>query len=142
MSATLYTQDILRLATQIPHNRRLDQPMVTAERRSPVCGSRIIVDIDLDTSGQIMAFGQDVRACALGQASAALLGRDVLGKTGPSLTLVSKGLAAWLARESEDLPDWRGLDIFTAARDYPARHAAICLPFDAAAAAANRECIR
>ena len=80
------------------------------------------MDIDLDTLGQIVAFGQDVRACALGQASAALLGRDVLGKTGSALTLVSKGLAAWLARESEDLPSWPGLDVFTSARDYPARH--------------------
>lgn len=100
------------------------------------------MDIVLDTSGQIVAFGQDVRACALGQASAALLGRDVLGQTGPFLTLVSKGLAVWLARESEDPPDWPGIDIFTAARDYPARHAAICLPFEAAAAAANGEDIR
>jgi NifU-like protein involved in Fe-S cluster formation len=142
MSATLYTQDILRLATQIPHNRRLQNPKRTAERRSPLCGSRIIVDIDLDTTGQIVAFGQDVRACALGQASAALLGRDVLGKTGIDLTLVSRGLAAWLACESDVLPDWPGVDIFTAARDYPARHAAICLPFEAAAAAANGEGIK
>ncbi|MFM8542096.1 MAG: iron-sulfur cluster assembly scaffold protein [Chakrabartia sp.] len=97
------------------------------------------MDINLDTSGQIVAFGQDVRACALGQASAALLGRDVLGQTGPSLTLVSKGLAAWLARESEDLPAWPGLHVFTSARDYPARHAAICLPFEAAAAATQAE---
>lgn len=97
------------------------------------------MDIDLDTLGQIVAFGQDVRACALGQASAALLGRDVLGKTGSALTLVSKGLAAWLARESEDLPAWPGLDVFTSARDYPARHAAICLPFEAAAAATQME---
>jgi NifU-like protein involved in Fe-S cluster formation len=97
------------------------------------------VDIDLDTVGHIIAFGQDVRACALGQASAALLGRDVLGKTGADLALVSKGLAAWLARESEDLPAWPGLDIFVSARDYPARHAAICLPFEAAAAATQTE---
>ena len=136
MSATLYTQDILRLATQIPCYRRLEHPMVTVERRSPICGSRIIVDMDLETEGQIVAFGQDVRACALGQASAALLGREVLGKTGPNLTMVCRGLAAWLKRESETLPEWPGLDIFAAARDYPARHAAICLPFEAAAAAA------
>lgn len=110
--------------------------MVTVERRSPICGSRIIVDMDLDKAGQIVAFGQDVRACALGQASAALLGRDVLGKTGPNLTIVSRGLAAWLKRESEAPPEWPGLNVFAAARDYPARHAAICLPFEAAAAAA------
>ena len=97
------------------------------------------MDIDLDTSGQIVAFGQDVRACALGQASAALLGRDVLGKTGPALTLVCRGLAAWLSRQSDDLPEWPGLDVFIAARDYPARHAAICLPFEAAAAATQME---
>ncbi|MEY3659174.1 MAG: hypothetical protein RL425_1935 [Pseudomonadota bacterium] len=139
MSATLYTQDILRLATQIPHNCRLENPKRTAERRSPVCGSQIIVDVDLDSTGKIVAFGQDVRACALGQASAALLGKEVLGRTGRDLLLVSKGLEAWLSHESDVLPNWPGLDVFTSARDYPARHAAICLPFEAAAAAAQME---
>jgi NifU-like protein involved in Fe-S cluster formation len=139
MSASLYSQDILRLTTQIPYSRRLDHPMITVERRSPICGSKITVDLDLDQAGHVVAFGQDVRACALGQASAALLGKDVLGKTGEDLAAVSRGLAAWLSRESDDLPEWPGLEVFTAARDYPSRHAAICLPFEAAAAATQME---
>ena len=98
--------------------------------------------MDLDAAGHVIAFAQDIRACALGQASAALLGRDVLGRTGLELQSVSRALAAWLARDSDDVPLWAGLDVFSAARDYPARHAAICLPFEAAAMAALGENVR
>ena len=45
MSATLYNAEILRLAASIPHNERLAAPMATAERRSPICGSRVTVDV-------------------------------------------------------------------------------------------------
>ena len=73
MTATLYNRDILRLAASIPHQRRLDAPQASVERRSPVCGSRVVVDVVLDDDGRVAALGQEVKACALGQASAALM---------------------------------------------------------------------
>lgn len=138
MAAPLYTTDILRLATSIPNMGRLAAPQGSDERRSPVCGSRIIVDVQLDAEGHVTAFAQDVKACALGQASANLLGSHIIGKTADDLTQVSESLALWLGSEGRDAPDWPGLSLFEPARAHPGRHAAIRLPFEAAAAAARK----
>lgn len=137
MASTLYTPEILRLATQIPHLGRLEAPMASDERRAPICGSRIHVDIAVDADGRVNAFGQEVRACALGQASASLLGAHIMGRTADELSDVAARLAGWLAG-AQPMPDWPGLSLFDAARAHPGRHGAICLPFDAAAAAARQ----
>jgi NifU-like protein involved in Fe-S cluster formation len=136
MPAALYTRDILRLAAAIPHLGRLAAPMASAEKRSPVCGSRVAVDVDLDGEGRVAALGQEVKACALGQASAALMGAHAIGRTAAELAEGRDALAAFLAGARDDPGAWPGLDVLAPARRYPARHAAILLPFEAAAEAA------
>jgi NifU-like protein involved in Fe-S cluster formation len=135
VSQTLYTRDILRLAVAIPHLHRLPSADGSAERRSPVCGSRIIVDVCLNDTRQIADLGQEVYACALGQASAALMGAGAMGKTLADVTETRDALAAYLSGTAETSGDWPGLDIFAAARSHPGRHGAILLPFDALFAA-------
>jgi len=132
----LYTRDILRLAASIPHLRRLERPQATVEKRAPLCGSRVIVDLIADEAGRVTQLGQEVRACALGQASAALMGAHALGRSADELAAARDALAAYLAGARDDPGDWPGLAVFAAARAYPARHAAILLPFAAAAEAA------
>ncbi len=136
MSGTLYNAEILRLAASIPHHQRLAEPMASAERRSPICGSRVTVDADVDPEGRVRAVGLLVRACALGQASASLLGAGVLGRTPDELAAARDALTVWLAGKG-DLPDWPGLAIFTPALAHSARHASIRLAFEAAAEAAE-----
>jgi NifU-like protein involved in Fe-S cluster formation len=138
MPSALYSRDILRLAASIPHHRRLDRPQATVEKSSPVCGSRIVVDVALDGEGRIAALGQEVRACALGQASAALMGAHAPGRTGAAVAEARDALAAYLSGGRADPGAWPGLDVFAEARRFPARHAAILLAFDAAAEAAAR----
>jgi NifU-like protein involved in Fe-S cluster formation len=138
MSAALYNTTILRLATAIPHHERLDQPMGTSERRSPICGSRVTVDVALDADGRVVALGQEVRACALGQASAALMGEHALGRDLAELTAARDALTAFLAGQRDDPGTWPGLDIFTPARPHSARHASIRLAFEAVVEAAER----
>jgi NifU-like protein involved in Fe-S cluster formation len=142
MPAVLYTRDILRLAASIPHQRRLDRPQASAEKRSPVCGSRIVVDVALDGEGRVIELGQQVHACALGQASAALMGAHAVGRTADELAAARDALAAYLAGARDDPGAWPGLEAFADARAYSARHAAILLPFDAAAAAAGAVPVR
>ncbi|MFD1950659.1 iron-sulfur cluster assembly scaffold protein [Sphingomonas arantia] len=138
MSAPLYNQTILRLATSIPHQVRLDAPDGTSEKRSPVCGSRIIVDVALDGEGRVNAIGQEVRACALGQASASLMGAAAMGRTPDELEAARADLTAYLAGDRETPGEWPGLDIFEPARPYTARHASIRLAFEAVADAARQ----
>ena len=80
MSAPLYNTDILRLATSIPHHARLADPQASVERRSPTCGSRVTVDVRMDDAGNIADLGLEVRACALGQASASLMAANAVGQ--------------------------------------------------------------
>ena len=136
MSAPLYNAEILRLAATIPHHERLPEPMATAEKRSPICGSRITIDVAVDDEGKVSEVGLLVRACALGQASSSLLASNILGRTPAELAAARDALTAWLAREG-DAPDWPGMDIFTPALDYTARHPSIRLAFEAAAEAAD-----
>jgi NifU-like protein involved in Fe-S cluster formation len=135
MPSALYSRDILRLASAIPCLGRLDAPHGSAERTSKLCGSRVAVDVVLDGEGRIAAFGQEVKACALGQASAALMASEVVGRTEKQLAGARNALAAYLRGETDEPGDWPGLGVFAAARAFPARHDAILLPFEAAAAA-------
>jgi NifU-like protein involved in Fe-S cluster formation len=134
--SALYSRDILRLAAAIPHLRRLAGAQASAERSSPVCGSRVAVDIALDGGGRVAALGQEVKACALGQASAALMGTAALGASPADLAAARDELAAFLAGTRADPGGWPGLAVFAPARPFAARHASILLPFEAAAEAA------
>lgn len=136
MSAPLYNAQILRLATSIPHQTRLAEPQATVSKRSPVCGSRVTVDVMLDGEGRIAELGQEVRACALGQASAAVMGEHALGRTAAELAAARDALSAFLAGGRDDPGDWPGLDVFIPARPHAARHASIRLAFEAVAEAA------
>lgn len=135
MSGQLYNTDILRLAASIPHHQRLAHPQATSEKRSPVCGSRVTVDVALDAAGRVDEVGLLVRACALGQASASLLAAGILGRTPAELAAARDALARWMAGDG-DAPDWPGLAVLAPVRDYPARHPSIRLAFEAAAEAA------
>lgn len=130
MTVPLYTTAILRLAASIPHTGRLAAPHGTAERRSAVCGSRVTVDVTMQ-DGRVAALGQDVYACALGQAAAALMGAHAIGRTPAELDAARHALADYLAGRRTDPGDWPGLDILAPARPHAARHAAILLPFEA-----------
>ena len=137
MNAPLYDAALLRLATTIPHLGRLPQPDGTAERRSAICGSRVVADVTLDGDGRVSALGLEVSACALGQASANLIASHAIGRTAAELGQARDALAAWLAGERNDPGDWPGLEQLARARAHAGRHAAIRLPFEAVAAAAG-----
>ncbi len=135
MNAPLYNIEILRLAASVPFAARLDAPMASVEKRSRLCGSQVVVDVDLDATGRVSAVGMAVRACAFGQASAALLGAHLVGRSAAELTEARDQLAAWLAG-ARAAPEWPGMGKLAAALPHSARHAAIRLPFEAAAEAA------
>lgn len=131
MSEALYNQQILRLAAEGGEAVRLSEAQGSAVRVSPVCGSRVTADVRLDEAGRVAAHGQEVRACALGQAAATLVARGIRGKSREQLAAARSILADWLAGGAAE-PEWPGLSVFAPARPYKARHASILLAFDAA----------
>lgn len=138
VTTPLYNRDILRLASSIPHLGRLEAAQGSASKSSPVCGSSVAVDVRLDGEGRVAALAQDVKACALGQASASLMGAHAVGRSPEELGDARDSLAAYLKGERENPGEWPGLGIFAEARRYSARHASILLAFEAAAEAAEK----
>ncbi|MBH5322619.1 iron-sulfur cluster assembly scaffold protein [Erythrobacter sp. JGD-13] len=104
------------------------------EARSTTCGSVISLDAETDHEGAISALGVKVRACAVGQAAASLFADHAKGHDLNGIAQSHEGLQAWL-KEGAGMPDWPGLELIEPARDYPARHDAILLPWKAAIAA-------
>lgn len=137
MNAPLYDTALLRLAATIPHLGKLPDHHATAEKRSAVCGSRVTADVKL-AGGKVVDLGLEVSACALGQASANIMASHAIGRTPEELAQARDALTAWLAGERDDPGSWPGLDQLARARPHTGRHAAIRLPFEAAAEAAAR----
>lgn len=135
MDSALYNRDILRLATTLIVNDRLAVADGTAEVRSPICGSRIQADVTIDADQRITSLALRANACALGQASAAILKKHATGQSIATLPDLRDGIAKALTSQ-DDMPSlWPELELLSGARDYPARHAAILLPYDAVIAA-------
>lgn len=126
----LYSTEILRWTTRIPHIERLIGADVTIVKTSRICGSRITADA-MFTDGCISAFGQEVKACALGQASAAIVGQQVLGLTENELADVAARFRRMVKTGEVDFPEkWRDLALLAPVKDHPGRHGSVMLPFE------------
>ncbi len=138
VSEQLYNTRILRLAANIPHQARLAEPQASVTKVSPICGSKITVDVTME-NGRVRDFGQEVRACALGQASASILGAHVLGKSAAELAAARDALRVFLT-DAANKPggDWADYDIFEPAIPHRSRHGSIMLALEAAAEAADK----
>ncbi|MEL6608382.1 MAG: iron-sulfur cluster assembly scaffold protein [Pseudomonadota bacterium] len=130
----LYSGRILALAADIPHLDRLPAPMATVKKRSPLCGSTVTVDVDI-TDGRISGFGQDVKACALGQAAASVVGAQIVGRTRAEVETARDELKAMLSGGPVPQAPFDGLEVLRPAADYRNRHASIMLTLDATAQA-------
>ena len=131
----LYSGRILELAADMPLTGRLPSPDGTARKRSPLCGSTVTVDLTLD-GDRIADYRQDVKACALGQASASVSGRTVIGRTRDEIATARNELEAMLKRGGPaPAAPFDGLEVLLPARDYANRHASILLALDATLAA-------
>lgn len=132
MSESLYNDRILALAGALEADDRLQAPQASAQLTSPLCGSRIRVDVALDAAGRVAAYGQEVRACALGRSAAAIMKRNAVGRGRDELAAVRDAVEAML-KQGAPPPDgdWGELEVLVPAREHKSRHASIMLPFKA-----------
>ncbi len=127
--------EIIRLATQNPYPSRLETHGGTAEKRSPLCGSKVIVDVLLDEGDRVVALGTQVSACAFGQAAATLMARHAIGRHVDDLVAIRAALAAWIAGDGAP-PDWPEIDHLRPERLNLTRKGSVQLAFQAVAEAA------
>ena len=131
----LYSARILSLAANMPRAVRLDAPDASAEKTAKLCGSRIVVDVVM-REGRVADFAQEVKACALGQAAAAVLGANVIGASPAEIEMARDQFRAMLKADGPP-PEGRFSDLAVLApvKDYPPRHASALLAFEATAEA-------
>lgn len=133
----LYSGRILELAADIPHLGRLPAPQASVRKRSPLCGSTVTADVVME-GGRVAEFAQDVKACALGQASAGVLGAVALGRSTAELAAARDALREML-KSGGPVPaaPFDGFQVLLPARDYKNRHASILLALEAITEAAE-----
>jgi NifU-like protein involved in Fe-S cluster formation len=134
----LYSARILKAAANMPRAGRLSAPQGSAERVAKLCGSRITADVVLGDDGSVADFAQEVKACALGQAAAAVLGEHVIGSS-PAEIEVARDALRDMLKTGGPPPTGRFSDLamLEPVKDYPPRHASTLLAFEAAAAACH-----
>ncbi|HEY1072706.1 iron-sulfur cluster assembly scaffold protein [Brevundimonas sp.] len=135
----LYSARILSLAANLPHSGRLAAPQGSAERVAKLCGSKATVDVVLDGEGRISDVAQAVKACALGQAAAGVVGESILGASAAEILAARDAMLAML-KSGGDGPVGRfeGLRVLKQVADYPARHASTMVALEATLEAVNQ----
>ena len=148
MIDALYSTRILTLAANLPHSGRLPAPadsarFGTGEKVAKLCGSRAVVDVVLDETDRVIAFAQDIKACALGQAAAGVLGESVIGASVDEIETARDAMVAMLKSGGEG-PTGRfeELRVLKQVADYPARHASTLVAVEATLEAARKASTR
>lgn len=127
----IYNTRIIELAAGIAPARRLADANATASAHSKLCGSTIVVDLKVD-GDRVVDFAQTVKACLLGQSSAAIMERNIIGSTAAELRQVAAEMRRML-KEGGVPPGgrWGDLAVLEPVREVKARHASTLLVFDA-----------
>lgn len=128
----LYNQRILKLAAEIAHIGRLDNPAAKADAQSRLCGSKVHVELRLADDNKVAAFAHEVEACALGQASSSVMAREIIGSTPQELRAVATQMRAMLKQDGPPPTGrWADLEVLEPVREFKNRHASTLLTFDA-----------
>ena len=133
MSEQLYNDAILKLAAGLVAEDRLSDPDISVTVDSPLCGSRVKIDVKYsEETGLISGYGHEVRACALGQSSAAIVAKTAVGCSLEEISLAKKQLENMLKKEGP-VPEgkWYEYEALLPARSHRSRHASILLPLKA-----------
>lgn len=127
----LYSRRILKLAADVQRTERLDDAQATVTKTSPLCGSRVTVDLKMD--GDVISdFAHEVKACALGQTSSSVMARNAIGSSEDEIREVADTMRAMLKEEGPPPTGrWADLEVLEPVRDYRSRHASVMLTFDA-----------
>lgn len=125
----IYSPELIALSASVPEERRLENANFSAAAISPVCGSKVTIDLSV-AEGRIGDFGFTLEACALTRAVVAMMDRHIRGKTPAEIKEIRAKMESLLRGDVQDSA-WPEMPLFAAAKDYPSRHNALMLPFEA-----------
>ncbi len=128
----VYTKKVLYLAGNIPHIGKLDKPYICAKAYSKICGSKIEVFLRMDEAGCVRKFSQEITACALGQATASIVAKQIIGSTIQECQKVHQQMQAMLEGDEYLFAEkWQDLELLQSIKEYPHRHESTLLIFTA-----------
>ncbi|WP_421859422.1 iron-sulfur cluster assembly scaffold protein [Oricola sp.] len=127
----IYNSKLLEYAGNIGRTDRLGEPDASAKAHSKLCGSTVIIDLKMDGE-RVSDYGQEVKACALGQAASSIMAANIVGASADELRTVREEMIAMLKADGP-APTGRFADLkyLMPVKDYKARHASTLLVFDA-----------
>ena len=134
----VYNARILDFAGNIPMTGTLEDADAEAQAHSKLCGSKVKVWLKMD-GDRVSGFAHDVKACALGQASSAIMAANVIGLTEDELADLERQMTAMLKEEGPP-PAGKFADFACLApvAAHKSRHASTLLTFGATLEAAAR----
>lgn len=130
----LYTPEMLAAAVELANVPPINAAPLHGSARSPACGSTLDLDLELNETGGIARLGMKVRACAVGQAAAAIFARHAKARSAVDINNALQAFSAWLDGDGT-APDWPDINLIAPARDFRGRHGAMLLPWKAAMSA-------
>lgn len=135
----LYSPALLSLATELANYPFVGAWVHSGSARSKTCGSSIEIGLALDDRSRVTRLGLRVSACAVGQAAATIFAQGCKGFDRLELAAHLSEIEHWLGNSTVVRPSWPGFEPLLIARDYPARHGALLLPWKAALQALSKD---
>lgn len=129
---SIYSEELITLSEETRAPVSLPHPDLAAKAISPICGSEVSVELQIQ-NGKIAAFGFAIESCALTRATVTVMTHAIIGKTRAEIARAGADMQAMLEGDTDTKPsgDWQKLCILEPVRDYPSRHNALLLPFEA-----------
>lgn len=85
-----YRENILDHARNPRHPGILHPADIDHEEHNPLCGDRLHLTLQLDEHGVVTVVGWDGEGCALSQATASMLGDELIGKSLTEIRQISR----------------------------------------------------
>ena len=130
MSDPLYKKELLRLAADATGAGRLSAPDGTGSAHNPTCGDKVTVDLVLDDE-RIAGIAHDTKACVLTQASAAIIGGEVVGLSRAEVLALHESVTSWLAGGDPPSAPFDIYTVFEGVTEHRNRHRCVLLPIEA-----------
>jgi nitrogen fixation protein NifU and related proteins len=86
----MYRENILDHAKHMRHRGLLSPADIDFEGHNPLCGDRLHLTLRVDENNRVTDVGWEGEGCAISQASASMLGEEIIGKTLDDIRTLSK----------------------------------------------------
>ncbi len=126
----LYQTKILEFARDARKFQLLSNYDVRFVSKNPLCGDEVTIDLKVSKDKIITNYGHQVKGCALCEASAGLLSKNIFGFEIYNSDKLKENLTSWLSGETQNFT-FSEIENFSPVKNIKNRHKCVLLSFDA-----------